>query len=366
MKRILYCSMRDRYMRNKSYGVVNKIETQKKCFENAGCKVFLRSPKGGNIVLPGGRRISNGKWDKISLPKQIDFMYLRFDAADRSFVRLLKKYKKENPKGKVLLEIPTYPFKDQYVKGSGFLFYLQSICAIRCARRYLDRIVLVSAPEKSVFGKRTLHINNGVDYDNVKVRTVNCSDGAIHIACVSTFAKWHGYDRLIEGLKIYNEEAHDKKVVLHMVGDGEERSYLQEVTKKYGIEESVVFHGVLKGEELNHIYDLCDVAADCFGCHRVNIQSVSSLKSKEYGAKGIPIVTSVRLDIYNNETKKYICEFPQNDDPIEINRVVEFYNDVYEKKTKQQACDEIRDVFKKACSIETNFKNVIDYITKGE
>lgn len=366
MKRVLYCSMRDRYKRNKSYGVVNKIDAQKKCFKHAGCKVFLRSPKGGNIVLPGGRRISNGKWDKISLPKQIDFMYVRFDAADRSFVRLLKKYKKENPKGKVLLEIPTYPFKDHYATNFGYLYYLQSLWGIQRARKYLDRIVLIANPANTLWKKPVLHINNGIDYETVRVRKPAQNREEIHIICVSTFSLAHGYDRLIEGLKSYYDKDGNEKIFLHMVGDGKERSHLQRLVQKYGLERNVLFHGVLKGTKLDHIYDICDLAGEVFGLHRQDVHISSSLKSREYAARGVPMLTSSQLDIDHADTTAYICRFPAAESAIDFEKVVRFYKTIYNGNDKQMIADTVRNTFKKYCSADENFKKVITFIQNND
>lgn len=364
MKRVLYCSIRDRYIRGKSFGVVNKIDAQKKCFENAGCKVFLRSPKGGNIVLPGDRRISNGKWDKISLPKQIDLMYLRFDAADRSFVRLLRKYKQENPKGKALLEFPTYPFKKEYVQSAGWLFYLQSMYSLYRARRYLDGIVMIANPIKTMWGKTVICIKNGVDYERINVRTPKSDSIGIHIICVASFALWHGYDRLLNGLKNYVDRPSCEKVVLHMVGSLKNIHSLglDEFVKKNHLEQNVIFHDTLTGEKLDEVYNTCDLACCALGIHRKGLRVSSELKSHEYAAKGVPMLTSSSLDIYNVDTAAYICRFPANETFIDFEKVIRFYHGIYDGKNKQDVAYEIRSCFENYCSVDESFKSVVQYV----
>lgn len=368
MKRVLYCSMRDRYIRNKSYGVVNKIDAQKKCFEHAGCKVFLRSPKGGNIVLPGGRRISNGKWDQISLPKKIDFMYLRFDAADWSFVRLLRKYKKENPKGKAFLEFPTYPFKEEYVQSSGFLFYLQSMCSLYRARRYLDAIVTIANPIKTMWGKPVVCIKNGVDYERINVRTPKADGIGIHIICVASFADWHGYDRLIEGLKNYVSLPNHEIIVLHMVGSlkNVHKLGLAELVEKHDLEQNVIFYDALAGEKLDEVYNMCDLACCSLGGHRKGIRVSSELKSHEYAAKGVPMLTSSSLDIYNVDTASYICRFPANETPIDFEKIIRFYHEIYDGKNKQDVAHEIRSCFENYCTADECFKSVVQYVRNNK
>lgn len=368
MKRVLYCSIRDRYIRGKSFGVVNKIDAQKKCFENAGCKVFLRSPKGGNIVLPGNRRISNGKWDKISLPKQIDLMYLRFDAADRSFVRLLRKYKQENPKGKALLEFPTYPFKKEYVQSAGWLFYLQSMYSLYRARRYLDGIVMIANPIKTMWGKPVICIKNGVDYERINVRTPKSDSIGIHIICVASFALWHGYDRLLNGLKNYVDRPGCEKVVLHMVGSLKNIHSLglDDFVKKNHLEQNVIFYDTLAGEKLDAVYDRCDLACNSFGMHRIGFSVSSSLKAREYAAKGLPMLVSSELDVEKADTRQYICHFPSDESPIDFEKLVQFYHRVYDGKDKQSVADDIRSRFEKYCSMDECFKDVVQYVIDGK
>lgn len=368
MKKVVYCSIRNSYMKSRSYGVVNKMDAQKKCFENAGYKVFMRSPRGGTIVLLGRIRLSNRKWDKIALPSQTDVMYIRFDGADRSFVRLLKKYKKENPKGKALLEIPTYPFKKEYLQSAGFLFYFQSMYSLYRARRYLDGIVLIANPIKTMWGKPVLCIKNGVDYERINVRTPKSDGIGIHIICVASFAFWHGYDRLLNGLKNYLDRPDCEKVVLHMVGSLKNICTLglDEFVKKHHLEQNVIFYDTLAGKTLDAVYDRCDLACNSFGMHRIGFSVSSSLKAREYAAKGMPMLVSSVLDVENADTRQYICHFPSDESPIDFVKLVQFYHRVYDGKDKQSVADEIRSRFEKYCSMDECFKDVVQYVTDGE
>lgn len=364
MKRILYCSIREHYKRSKNLGVVKKIDTQKKCFEKADCKVFLRSPIGRNITLPGSIWLSRRKWNEISLPKNIDALYIRFDGADNSMVKLLKKYKRENPNGKALLEIATYPFKAEYVKGLGYLYYLQSVIAIHRAKKYLDRVVLISSGHSSFMNVPVINIRNSVDYETTTVRMPAGNGSAIHIICVASFAAWHGYDRLIEGLHNYFRLPKHENVVLHMVGriNNVRELGLLQMVQKYDLQKNVIFHDTLTGEKLDEVYNICDLACCAIGAHRKGLYVSSELKSHEYAAKGIPMLTASCLDIYHEDTARYICRFPANESPVDFKEIVRFYHTIYDGQDKQLIADLIRDTFRKYCSADENFKEVVTFV----
>lgn len=52
-----------------------------------------------------------------------DFLYIRKMALDYPVLLFLKKYKKNNPNGKILLEIPTYPYDQEIHKKLFFQYY---------------------------------------------------------------------------------------------------------------------------------------------------------------------------------------------------------------------------------------------------
>lgn len=363
-KNILYLSQKKSYQQKKGIGICNKIDAQIKQFENAGCKVMSKGPTGNSAARVFNQRISTLKWSAVNNIEKFDVVYIRFDSANRDFVRLLKRYKKKNPDGKIILEIPTYPFRETYVRIHGWLYYLQVQFYLLLASCYIDRFVLVANPQKKIYATPVLMINNGVDYETIRVRNPISDGEGIHIICVANYAPWHGCDRLISGLHTYIQKGQKVHVVLHIVGGGKELIRYKELVKRYGIEKNVIFHGILTGKELDEVYDMCDLAAECFGCHRVNVRVSSSLKSREYGAKGLPMLTSVHLDVCNKETREYICSFSADERPIDMEKVVRFYDSVYQGKDKKQVCHVIRDTFQKYGSMERGFKSVIDYVMK--
>ncbi|MCD8326428.1 MAG: glycosyltransferase, partial [Lachnospiraceae bacterium] len=96
----------------------------------------------------------------------------------------------------------------------------------------------------------------------------HCSSEIVMI-CVSSCLNWHGYDRVIEGLRIYYETFHDIVVKLNLVGDGPELKHYKELASEYKLEPYVVFYGNLYGLKLDEVYLNSHVALDAMGRHRV-------------------------------------------------------------------------------------------------
>ena len=63
----------------------------------------------------------------------------------------------------------------------------------------------------------------------------------INLFTVGNFQKSHGYERVIKGLKQYNEEEHEVEFLFHMVGEGTELNYYKKLVQKLGLTDSIFF-----------------------------------------------------------------------------------------------------------------------------
>jgi hypothetical protein len=127
--------------------------------------------------------------------------------------------------------------------------------------------------------------------------------------------------------------------------------------KDNNMEEYVILYGKKHGEELDHIFDLCDFGIGSLGRHRVGIDKIKTLKNREYAARGIPFIYSETDNDF--EHKPYVLKAPADETPIDINRIIKFY----------QGCSmppiEIRDSI--AClSWENQMKTVINEVYNHE
>ena len=137
---------------------------------------------------------------------------------------------------------------------------------------------------------------------------------------------WHGIDRFIRGLHEYNAHyANSTKIVLHIVGDGPELPHLKDLTNNLGLNECVIFHGFKSGKELDEMFDMCHIALDALAGFRKGLTETSSLKSREYCARGIPFIASSK-DADFPDGWEFVQKIPDDESPVDMNLVIDFAN----------------------------------------
>lgn len=290
---------------------------------------------------------------------EYEFIYIRRSNWDVKKYFYLKKIKKINPNIKILLEIPTFPYDLEFNGRRKILVYpVDKILRKKCMK-YIDRIVTYSN-DKEIFGVKTINIANAVDYSLVNQRK-NQKHDDINLLAVALFADWHGYDRLIKGMANAIKLVKTNKIVLHLVGSGKVLDEYKNIVKKSGLENHVVFHGKLYGSELDDIYNISDIGIDTLGRHRVGVYYNSTLKGKEYCAKGLPIVSGVKTDL-DALNVNYYKRVPADDTLIDMNEIIDFYHEIYNGKNTEDVIEAIRSSSKKRFDYEVAFSPVIDYL----
>ena len=268
----------------------------------------------------------------------IEMVYARsFMNASPSVVRLFKRLRRAGIRS--VMEIPTYPYDQEF--DALPLKYRVELFVDKMFRRQLaaqvDAIVTFSGV-KTIFGQRTINISNGVDFDVIPLHnpvSLEPSD-AIHMIGVAEVHPWHGFDRMIAGLGEYykdngNGSTHEKrKVVFHIVGGvghtemngAKNLPGFANLINRYGLQDKVVFHGKLFGDELTEVFDQCVFAVGSLARHRSGITHIKTLKNREYACRGIPFVYSECDSDFDDQP--YILKVPADESPIDIRRIVDF------------------------------------------
>ena len=239
----------------------------------------------------------------------------------------------------------------------------------KSSRLHYHSIHLLQNPEYNnlpeLWGIPTLQINNGIIFDNIAVRKPSFGDD-IHCIAVAMFMWWHGFERVFEGLKHYYEFGDNKRnVVVHMVGAGAEVSRYKEMVKEYNLDEHVIFHGFMNSKEMDEIYDQCGIALCSFGGHKKGVFYSKELKSREYIAKGMPIVSGCDLDVFHMGFN-YYYEFPNDDSTVDISEIIAFYDRIYSNQQETEVISNIRLFGENKLSMEACMHEVIDYIINDE
>lgn len=296
-----------------------------------------------------------------------DFEFINFNSYDCIYIRrllpnnrcllqALKKVKCKNPSCKIVYEIPTYPYDMEHKGLSGKMFLFIDKIYRGKLHKYVDRIATLT-DDKEIFGCRTLKITNGVDCSSIPIcKKENFDKNHINLIAVAQFSFWHGYERVIEGLAKYK----NNNVFLHLVGNGNELERYKLLVKKYSLENQVIFYGPLSGDDLTSVFDLADVALCSLACHKKNIKLSAELKSREYLCRGLPMITSTKIDILSDDFE-YCFRVPEDDSFIDIEEIVDYVNDLY-KNGRSNVAEKIRIFAENNCSMEKAMKLVVEYI----
>ncbi|GAI27325.1 unnamed protein product [marine sediment metagenome] len=96
------------------------------------------------------------------------------------------------------------------------------------------------------------------------------------------------------------------------------------------MENNVIFHGLKYGKELDKVFDEVHIAIGTLGIHRKNLKYGSTLKVREYMARGVPFVISY-IDEDIEEEFPLFLKLQPDDNPVNMDKVIEFAKRVYEK-----------------------------------
>lgn len=281
------------------------------------------------------QRIYYGCIYNYCIRENIELIYARsFMNASPWLVHLFMKLQKAGIHA--VTEIPTYPYDSEF---SPHIWKQPSRFVIdkwfrRGLYHYMDAMVTFSDATE-IFGQRTINISNGVDFDSIPLHQYQQSaDGSIHLVGVAEVHIWHGYDRLIAGLgEYYQNTPNPRQVFFHIVGGVHPNERYkanafhpgwQVIIDKYGIQDKIVFHGQLFGDELDKVFNISCFAIGSLARHRSGITVIKTLKNREYATRGIPFIYSEQDSDFDNHP--YVLKAPADETPIDIQQIVDFIN----------------------------------------
>lgn len=356
--KIVYAVEKSSYNYKDHIGVKKKVESQIQLFRSNGfeASLFQYSWQGGYPI--------------IKIDEDTDVLYFRRIEPSIKFLFYMHKLRRVNSKLRIIMEIPTYPFKGEEKVNVSLKRKISRNFGKIFLGCCVDRVVLIAQKHliSKLYHVPTICVNNGVDFNKISLKKVYTGEKrGIHMICVSGCFFWHGYDRVIEGMHYYYlNNKNPEEIFLYVVGEGDCLEQYKNLADKYNLlNNRIFFFGKKIGEDLDALYDMSDIALDCFGGHRKGLTYASSLKMREYVAKGLPVVTSLEPDIYMEETQKYIKLLDSDESRIPMESIIEFYHDIYDEKNSKAVAEEIRRVFYRHCDWKFTFNPVIEYIKNG-
>lgn len=265
----------------------------------------------------------------------IQFVYARcFQNANPWLIRLFRRLRALGIR--TVTEIPTYPYDQEFATFSRKQRYELKIDQLFRNRLAQEMSAIVTFSDaQEIFGQRTIRISNGVDFDSIPIHQYQPpKDGSIHLIGVAEVHLWHAYDRLIAGLgEYYNNTQSSCQVYFHIVGGVHPHERykpnafhpgLQAIIDKYGIQDKIIFHGTLFGEQLDQVFNQCCFAIGSLGRHRSGITVIKTLKNREYATRGIPFIYSEQDSDFDDQP--YVIKVSPDESPVDVQEILDFIN----------------------------------------
>ncbi len=329
---------------DKANGISKKIHYQVKALKECGVDVRLcyyditsngdrRWMVDDEIIADFGTGTTAKLWKRVYYSPIIEYarreniglVYIRSHHNANPFtLKLVKRLKRTG--ARVVMEIPTYPYDQEYVSSSMKLHLIIDQCFRRQLSKHLDGIVTFSNAE-TIFGGKTIRISNGIDFDAIPMRrhSENDTTKELHLIAVAEVHYWHGLDRMVKGLADYYRTNPEYKVYFHIIGplSGErEREEILPVIRDNHLEPYVILHGPLHGDELDAQFERADFAIGSLGRHRSGITYIKTLKNREYAARGFAFAYSETDEDF--DSMPYVWKVPADESPIDIPKLMEF------------------------------------------
>ncbi len=361
-----------------SDGVCKKILSQVKAFRQHGYSVDYTYMKNGSTYvnkdgvdtwlgnnhhlskLYGHRHIA-----KYTVKAAYDHVYIRSNKSDPWFITLIKNLKRNN-RCKIVMEIPTWPEDKEYITGirSKLVMFVDRRYRGKL-KKYIDRMATYYPSDGEIYGVKELDIINGIDVSTIKTITpitIREADDTIHLIAVAMFQPSHGYEKMIKGMYHYYQNGGNRNIIFDMVGDGYSLGLYKELVKEYDLSDKVIFYGKKFGDELEKIYDKADIGVATLNFGQILQGSKSSeLKSREYAAKGLPMICTNEIDVFPSDEFDFVCIVDENKDYIDMEEVIAFHDRIYMNEPRSNVINRIRQAAEDRCDMYAAIKPIVDF-----
>jgi glycosyltransferase involved in cell wall biosynthesis len=183
-----------------------------------------------------------------------------------------------------------------------------------------DELRLVELRKAGPKPSRT--IGNGVRVEDIEPTGFRPFDGrSLNLVLVASWIQpWHGLDRLLAGLRAYDG---DVEVTLDVVGEVDQGIRREAEQINLGGKARVTLSGPRYGRELDARFGPATVAVASLALHRNRMYQGSTLKVREYMARGIPFVLGYQ-DPDLEGAGEYVLSVPADETALDIRLIVDF------------------------------------------
>jgi glycosyltransferase involved in cell wall biosynthesis len=261
----------------------------------------------------------------------IELVYARcFQNANPWLISFFKKLRQAGIHA--VTEIPTYPYDQEFKHFEWKMRAELKIDQLFREKLYqqMDALVTFSDAER-IFGQRTICISNGVDFDSIPLHSpLTSHHSSLHLIGVAEVHPWHAFDRVMSGIGEYysqklTSDGNKPEVFFHVVGGVHPyrmKTDFLPIINKYRLQDKIIFHGQLFGDELTKVFNQCQFAIGSLGRHRSGITVIKTLKNREYATRGIPFIYSEQDSDFDYQP--YVLKAPADESPVDIRQIVDF------------------------------------------
>lgn len=378
-KKLLYIM---RYRLDESFNLKAKFDGQLHAFENLGFDVSYIAFDSDNFYVVNGKNKKQVGRTHFNFPSYIhtmfyydlhkivlellkteewDYVYWRSGPCWISSCKIASYINKLNTK--LIYEYPTFPIKREKqfsILRQMYLYY--SDWLQKTIDNKVDLFVMIGEDAGGSYkGIPAVNITNGIDITDINLRQRSNDEEEVHILALASMSYWHGYDRIIKSLAEYNGE---QPVTIHMVGgnDGGSLEEWKELSKKLGLEEKVIFHGPKSGDELEEMFNHCDIGVNSLGMYRKGFKMTSELKTREYAARGLPFICSVEDPALINADNPLWYQVSNDDNVPDMQGIVDF---TLRMKEDSQCAKKLRTYAVEHMTWESQYTKVFE-VLEGE
>ncbi len=134
----------------------------------------------------------------------------------------------------------------------------------------------------------------------------------------STAALYNGLDRVMEGIRHYRGSLHLRLNVV-----GRNLDYEIGLAQSIGLrEDQVIFHPWMQGAAADEFLEHMHLGVSQFGVHRKGLSSNTTIKAREYMARGIPFLYGHHDPDMDEVPEHLAMRFPADENPVDMEHVV--------------------------------------------
>lgn len=253
-----------------------------------------------------------------------NYCYVRRLAIHSLF--MVKPLSRISKSAKIFYEWPTVPL-DTY--DSLFLNIMQQfeVLFYKMFIKYKVAREIVILQNDKKLSKLEYAISNGINtsiYNKPGEKPVITN--TLNFLGIAHLQSWHGYDRMIRSIAEYKGNYNIRFTIISK--NNREVENLKSLSKKLGVEKSVIFYGQMELEKIQQLAIEQHIGVGSLGYHRRGAKYDTSIKNKEYCALGLPFICSCEDRSFPDFD--YTYKVSANEGVFILDQIIHWYLELYQ------------------------------------